>query len=608
MSTKKKRPILTRSYDAARTGANTDETVLTPQKVAGNVLVKHFSMVFNDDPRLEAQPLYVPSITMDDGKLHDVVYVCTMANNVWAFDAHDGKPIWKTPAHLGPPIKPKPAPHPGFPAASEIDIWGVNILWGVLSTPAIDLDTKRMYVVNWTSPDGTVDKAEFQLHDLNIVNGQEDGHPPLTIEATADAQTAGQKSAEFIASRQKQRASVLLASAKDASGAARKTLFVAFGMTHEEHDPTHGWLIAYDIGTFRKTAAWCTTPNGTGSGIWQAGQGPAADENGDVYLMTGNYGVLDANGDTVPPAPADLPESIVKLHYTAPPDATSDGKLEAVAWFTPFRDSDRNAQGDDDFQDYDLGSAGPLPIPGMSLVVGAGKDGVIYVLDKDTTLFGQGSDFSRLKQPPIFFTYFPGFGVDASVVHNLDKLFDGKTHHLHASPVFWTDPVRGPMLFVWGENECLRAWTIETSGKITFVAKSAEVASAAMAGRGGMPGGLLAVSSNGATPNTGIVWTLTPIDGDANKHVVEGILRAYDASNLDPNNNADGTPRLKLLWDSKHIPGNTFNHSKFCPPVVTAGKVFVPTYDGRVDVYALVAPTLTGPLPTNANGVPEPEP
>jgi outer membrane protein assembly factor BamB len=133
------------------------------------------------------------------------------------------------------------------------------------------------------------------------------------------------------------------------------------------------------------------------------------------------------------------------------------------------------------------------------------------------------------------------------------------------------------------------------------VAKGAEVASAMQGGKGGMPGGILAVSSNGKIANTGIVWATAPLFHDANKNVVEGVLRAYDASNLDPAGNPDGTARLKLLWDSKHIPGNQFNFSKFCPPVVADGKIFVPTYDGRVDVYSLVVPKPDGPLPTNAN-------
>jgi PQQ enzyme repeat len=591
--------VTTRSFNNSRTGANLEERELVPALVGDNLLVKRFSLHFDDDPRLEAQPLYVPGITMSDGRVRDVVYVCTMANNVWAFDAGDGQPIWKAPTSLGTPIRPKLQPHPGYPTASEIDMWGVNILWGILSTPVIDLDTKRMYVVAWTSPDGTLARAEYELHELDISSGGK--LRALTI----DTPPVPGSAASFIPSRQKQRPALLLLST---GSQGQKTLFIGCGMTHEEQDHTHGWLIAVDIASFRRTAAWCTTPNGTGAGIWQAAQGPAADEAGNIYVMTANYGVEDTSGSTVRPVPGDLPQSIVKLQYTAPNAGLPSGKLEPVAWFTPFADADRplNGQGGapDNFQDYDLGSAGPIPIPGMDLVVGAGKDGVLYVLDRDTVKFGQGSNFSVLKQPPIFFTYFPGFGIDAADLRNLNRFYDGKTHHLHASPAFWRHPIRGPMLFCWGENECLRAWTIDPTGMVTFVAKSAEVASAGLGGVGGMPGGFPVVSSNGETPNTGILWATAPLDGDANKHVVEGILRAYDATALDPVPNADGTARLKLLWDSKHIPGNTFKFSKFCPPVVADGQVFVPTYEGRVDVYGLVEkPESMELLPTNANGL-----
>jgi outer membrane protein assembly factor BamB len=579
--------VLTRSYDAARTGMNTQETNLTPQKVGNNLLIRQVSLHINDDPRIEAQPLYVSGVDIG-GKRHDVVYVSTMANNIWAFDASNGKPVWQQPVHLGRPIRPN---------GTEIDLFGINILWGILSTPAIDLATGTIYVVCWTSLGGTVASAVHQLHALNISDGRH-VHPPLKIEANAQAQ--GKPQARLIPSHQKQRSSLLLTNSRGPGGEARKTLFVAFAMTHEEHDPAHGWVIAYDLEEFRQTAAWCTTPNGSGCGIWQAGQGPAADEAGDVYIMTGNYGVEDAHGNTERLAPGDLAESLVKLHYTPPAARGAPGQLAAVAWFTPFEDADRNRNGEDNFQDYDLGSGGPVPLPGLQLVVAAGKDGVLYVLDKDTQRLGRGSNFGVLKRQPIFFTYFPGFGIDASRVQNLDHLFDGKTHHLHGSPAFWRSPTHGPMLFVWGENECLRAWKIDQHGTVTFFAKSAEVASAGMGGKGGMPGGFLAVSSNGSQPNTGIVWALAPISGDANKHVVPGILRAYDATALDPIPNADGTPRLMLLWDSTHIPGNHFSLSKFCPPVVADGKVFVPTYDGRVDIYSLVRPTHAGPTPTNA--------
>jgi len=591
----------TRSFDSARSSANLEETILTPGKVGSNLMIKQFSLEFGDDPRLEAQPLYIPNLTMNDGEVHNVVYICTMANNLWAFDSSTGKAIWALPRALGRPVKPKPTPFLGFPSSTEIDLWGINILWGILSTPVIDLETKTMYVVNWTSTDGSVAQAVFQLHALNLADGT-DLHPPLTIQAAATDQ--GAPAARLVPSRQKQRPGLLLTTPKGGGGPSRKTLFVAFSMTHEEGDTTHGWVIAFDTASFQQTAAWTTSPNGAGAGVWQAAQGPAADENGDLYIMTGNYGVQDASGNTKTPAAGDLPDSLVKLTYTPPAGSSAQGKLEAVAWFTPFRDAVRNRNGDDDFQDYDLGSAGPVPLPGMGIVVGAGKDGVLYVLPKDTTAFGKGADFSRLKAPPIFFTYFPGFGIDASKVINLDRLFDGKTHHLHGSPAFWNSPSQGPTLFAWGENESLRAWTVSSGGQATFLAKSAEVASAGLGGKGGMPGGFPVISANGSKPNTGIVWATAPISGDANRFVVKGILRAYDATNLDPVKNLDGTPRLKLLWDSTHIPGNTFNHSKFCPPVVADGKVFVATYDGRVDVYGLAAPPAAALTPSNADRIP----
>jgi outer membrane protein assembly factor BamB len=102
---------------------------------------------------------------------------------------------------------------------------------------------------------------------------------------------------------------------------------------------------------------------------------------------------------------------------------------------------------------------------------------------------------------------------------------------------------------------------------------------------GGMTGGMLTLSSNGNQPHTGVVWATAPIDGDANHDVVAGIVRAYDATELDSTPFDSNTPRLKLLWDSQRA-GIDFTFSKFCAPMVADGKLFVATYDGRVDVYA----------------------
>src|SRR5262249_40838981 len=149
-------------------------------------------------------------------------------------------------------------------------------------------------------------------------------------------------------------------------------------------------------------------------------------------------------------------------------------------------------------------------------------------------------DPSRLKAPPIFLTFDPDPNVlqyrNASPVGNMDfKPSPGvKTHHLHGSPVYWNSAAHGPLLFAWGENAELRASPLAPSGKATLLAHGSEVASAAMANApqsmGGMPGAMVTLSANGRAD--GIVWATAPIDGDANMHVVSGIVRAYDATNF----------------------------------------------------------------------------
>ena len=230
--------VLTRSYTRSRTGANTSETALTPARVASNVLVKSHSLDFMhaavqldknnpDDPRLEAQPLYVAQLVMKhDNKAHDVVFVCTMANNVWAFDVKDGSFLWKT--NLGTPITPAPKPHLGFPKASEIDLWGVNIRWGILSTPVIDLDHKKLYAVAWTSADGSVAKSQYELHELDITDGGKLRN--LQIQASAPGQALpGETPATFMPSKQKQRASLLLTK-PSFNGQVKNTLFIPFSI------------------------------------------------------------------------------------------------------------------------------------------------------------------------------------------------------------------------------------------------------------------------------------------------------------------------------------------------------------------------------------------
>lgn len=618
--------VLTSSYNNGRTGSNERETTLTPANVGG--LKKLFSLnvmgdpAHADDPRLEAQPLIVTGLNMNDGKVHDVIYICTMQNNVWAFDANTGDKIWQAPVSLGAPVRPHVLKtgergfDPAFPTRSEIDLWGINFHWGILSTPVIDRETQTMYVVNWVGvADDTTAGSFFQVHAISLVDGREKSNSPQRIEASAEAQ--GHPEVKFLPPVQKQRSALLLLPLPNAhmrsagsptvlSGghgegtaasmpvAPNNVLIMACGMMSENTQGEHGWVLAFDPVTLKTTAAFCTTPQEGGGGIWQAGQGPAADSAGNVYVITSNGGWNGAS---------DFAESFLQLHYTAPAAPGTTGKLELTDWFTPYRDDDRPKAEPGTgypFQDQDLGSAGPVVPPGFGLVFGAGKDGVLYTLG--TGQFGRTDEhqmithtqYQHLKSPPIFFTYLPpvpnALQIDASVIANLNHNYGGKTHHLHHSPVFWNSPDLGPMLFCWGENSKLRAWSVTTGGKVNFLATGNEMASAALAnsptGLGGMPGGMLALSCNAQSPHTGIVWATVPIDGDGNRHAVAGIVRAYDATDFQ-----NGAPDkvIKLLWDSQKV-GVNFTYAKFCPPVVANGKLYVPTYDGRVDVYGLEAP------------------
>jgi hypothetical protein len=409
------RAVLTRSYDNARTGANTEETELTPQVVGARGLRKLFSLAMSGDKRgAEAQPLVVPSVRLPDGKTHDVVYLCSMANTVWAFDANDGTMLWKDPVSLGIPID----------GSADIDTWQVNDHWGILSTPVIDRESGSLYVVSWSSPDRSVANAVHSLHALDIGDGRA-RELELSLEgATFDA-GHGLPTQRFRSAARKQRPALLLTATRSPNGATRKTLFIAFGSLKEDTQESRGWVIACNLSPLQISASWCSTARDHGAGIWQAGQGLAADEQGFVYAMTGN-GTFD--GVT------DFAESVVKLQYS-PPDLGKAAKLEIVDWFTPFTDAARTGRDPaiisepkapnvanattvrataqamgGDWGDQDLGSAAPVLVAGER-VVGCGKDGVLYVLDRHhfgktslADLSNPAENYKKLKSAPIFFT------------------------------------------------------------------------------------------------------------------------------------------------------------------------------------------------------------
>jgi outer membrane protein assembly factor BamB len=575
--------------------------VLAATTIKQRGLIKAFSLVLTGaDPRIEAQPLYVPGLTISDGHKHDVIYLFSMSNTIWAFDAKTGTPLWPKPAFVGQPFLPN--------WNDAVDNMHINRSFGILSTPVIDLRAGLMYVVDWDTNDAAHQNRSVHLNALRLIDGQAPADkPPLQIEGSV-VNGSGQTIA--LGQIQKQRAALLLTPLRSHPGErVRRTVYVAFTGsesppdTGNPADTLHGWVVAFDVDTWQQAGAWISTPNSFGGGIWQASQGPAADGAGSVYFMTGNGGYLQTNGQThdVGLGTSEFPESFVRLIRVVNAQGSS---LQLADWFIPFRDSIRKIWtqeelapyiGGYDYRDQDLGSAGPILPPGTSLLIGAGKDGILYVLDRHH--LGQAvGDFGKLKAPPTFFTYVPDTSMAAyqgasasSVNQDYKPMLGVKTHHLHGSPVYWNSEQHGPMLFGWGENGELRAFSLDGSGHTQLLAHGAEVASADLAAPtnaslGGMPGGMLAVSSDG--PRNGIVWATAPLTGDANSKVVPGVVRAYDASDFgDHEVNSDGVPMLRKLWE---VTG--FTYSKFCPPVIADGRLIVPTYDGRVDVYILSPP------------------
>jgi hypothetical protein len=575
-------PVLTRSYDNARSGANLAESILTPQAVGKRGIARLFSLAIPDDPRIDAQPLIIPEILMADGLTHDLCIVCSMANRVYCFDANSGEVIWVQ--RIGT----------GINNSRSLDSYLINVHWGCLSTPVIDLDSHSLYVCNWSSPDGTPNNARFWMHAMRLEDGSS-ASKTIDLGGVSFTPPNGIPKIQFGATARKQRSGLLLTAVNGV-----KTIFVPFGSVSESLNSARGWLIAIGTDPFEVTATWCSTSRFSGAGIWQGGQGPAADKDGNIYLITGN-GAFDNI--------TDFGEAFVKLAYSTP-KISSSGSIKPIDWWSPFSDAGRYGEpqnqpqitisaadvadrpsNTNEWTDMDLGSAGPLLIPTLNLLLGAGKDGIAYVMDSGNLGKTMLSDFAnptvnyqKLKSPPVWFTFFPGWNQSPQPLRftDLNINYFNATHHLHGTAVHYKSARYGEMIFCWGENGNLRAWAIDSRGIWTYLANSDEVASpAAQVPPGGMPGGMLTLSANGDTG--AILWALVPV-GDANKQITDGILLAYDAENF--SKRPDGSQRLNVLWRSDQW-GLAFSHPKFNLPVVSGGRVFVPTYSGRVDVYGI---------------------
>ncbi len=511
--------VWTQHNDNGRTGANLKETVLNVR----NVNVKQFGRLFARpvQGQIYAQPLYVPGLTVPGRGRHNVVFVATEHNDVYAFDADDPKqsaPLWHD--YLGPCA---PTPNDDFgnnPAYGRYHDLFPEI--GITSTPVIDFANHTIYVCafNKSGPGQYL----FRLHALDLQTGSERIGSPVLITATCPG--TGMESANgtvtFDPMQQLQRAGLLLAGG---------VVYLAFA-AHADCDPYHGWVLGYDADTLRQRTVFCTTPDGGEGSIWQAGQGPAADAQGNIYVMTGNGTASAPQGGT------GYAQAFLKLK----PTPTG---LTVADWFIPY-DADALSA-----NDQDIGDSGPLLVPDFPLVIGGGKNGQFYVVNRDKFGHWDQNDNNEIVQN-----------------------FQAGAGHIHGSPVYWNGAVSGPMVYVWSEHDYLKVFKIENGQLLTTPAfQGADLPGP------NMPGGFLSISANGNKAGTGILWATTPVDDDANQRAVTGILRAYDASNV-----------THELWNSLQDPTrDDFGlFAKFCPPTVVNGKVYLATFSNQLVVYGLL--------------------
>src|SRR5581483_5693553 len=261
--------ILTNKMDNARTGQNINETLLTPSNVNSTQFGKLYA--FNVDGYVSAQPLYMSGLNINGGT-HNVVFVATEHNSVYAIDADTGAQLWQV--NLGPAV---PVSIEGCPNVTGL------VETGILSTPVIDPATNTLYLTAKTYASGV---GTYSLHALDVTTGLEKAGGPVTISGSAGGLT-------FPALQHKQRPGLLLSNG---------TLYLAFGSTGCDLSG-RGWMFAYDATSLQQLAVMTMQPDGSyGTSIWQSGVGPAADSQGNVYISTANglfnYSVMDL-GDSV---------------------------------------------------------------------------------------------------------------------------------------------------------------------------------------------------------------------------------------------------------------------------------------------------------------------
>jgi hypothetical protein len=526
--------VLTNRYSNSRCGVTSDETRLTKELITTSTFGKLFCRTVDGD--LYAQPLIVSNLEIR-GVRRNVVYLATSRNFVYAYDADDPSaylPLWT--ANLGPAV-PRDAIFPHYlNFASEI---------GVTSTPVIEREGEggTIFLVAKTMhrTEPGLPPIQHKLHALNILTGKEK-RKPVVIDAVV--QNAAGQAIKFNSKLNLNRPGLLL---------QEGILYVAFGSQGDQGD-YYGWVMAYSAKTLARLAVYNTAPDWGQGGVWQSGTGLAGDKEGNVYAVVGN-GVAESS-NRARPMEVKSPvygNALLKLKLVKP--RKRPAKFKIVDWFTASDVFDLN-NADDDF----IGGPVLFEAPGKNgeqqkLLLGGGKDGKFYLVNRDNL-----GKWMR----------------DANVaILQAEKLCK---FHIHGAPVVWQRANGEINAFVWSEKDFLKAFALNGT---SFDKKPLSTSDYGLPqGEYRMPGGVLALSWNGKDDDSAILWASHPTYEDAMNKTVAGTLRAYDALDLNKelwtsDMDVDGDDRVGCL-------------AKFCPPVVANGKVYLATFSRELVVYGLI--------------------
>ncbi|HEV2298649.1 MAG TPA: hypothetical protein VGR72_09060 [Candidatus Acidoferrales bacterium] len=507
--------VLTYHNDDARTGQNLDEKTLT----LANVNSASFGKIGFLSTRglVDAEPLYVSQLTISGAK-HNVVFVATEHDLVYAFDADTFQQLWQV-SLLGA----------NETTSDDRGCGQVEPEIGVTSTPVVDLNTGphgALYAVAM-SKDANGNYHQ-RLHALDIATGAEFPHSPQTVEASYPGTAAPNSSGRVIfdPKQYKERVSLLLLN----------SVVYASWASHCDFDPYTGWIIGYDATTLKQTSVLNITPNGTEGAIWMSGAGLAADNSGNIYFLDGNGTFdtsLNANGF---PSKGDYGNAFMKL-------SAAGGALAVADYFDMYGTIQESRK------DLDLGSGGALVLPDLvdasgktrHLAVGAGKDNIIYLVDRDAMgKFNPSRDSIYQEIRSTGEEHSMGLGGSGGV---------------YSMPAYFNHA-----LYYGAVDDSLRAFKINNAWIMTPASSKTAVTF-------GYPGATPSISANGVT--NGIVWAV--------ENNSPAVLRAYDASNL-----AHELYNSNQSRQRDEITGN-----KFITPMIANGKVFVGTPSG-VAIFGLL--------------------